>query len=716
MSKPEGMFPKIIRNRQIKSHLKDINWNDTFHECDNASEMANVFYSKLNTAIDKFVPKYKIKKSKFPPWYSAPLINALSEKEKFRLKYRKHNNPRDRLTFELLRSRCHTLINKCYSDYKHNIENDISKQPKAFWRFIKDKRRGESCIPAEMFKNDKVVNSGPEVANLFADQFMSVFSPHSSETFNTSNLSPGIDSVISTIKLTEKEILTKLKHIDITKSAGPDSIPPLFIRRCSHEIAIPLLSIFNSSLAEGIYPDVWKKARIVPVYKKGDPADVKNYRPISILSCFAKIFESLICPYITRHIDEGISPNQHGFKAGRSVETNLVNFVTDVTQALDKRLEVDAVYTDFTSAFDKVNHSLLLTKLEFNGVKGSLLNWFASYLSRRSQILVVNGYESYPYFAKSGVPQGSHLAPVLFLLFINDIAKQIHHSKYLIFADDLKIYKNIASDKDVILIQNDLNRIEQWCHLNHMELNVHKCSHIRFSRKKRSNTVTYSIKRIPLQTVHEVRDLGIIMDSKMTFRSHIDNIVMKSARLLGFLKRSTKGFKMIKTKIVLYNAFVRSILEFGSVVWNPHYAVHSQRVEAIQRAFTRHLAYVSGSISPQSPYEERILHFLMNTLRDRRVAKDLIFFHKLVNNKLDCNDLLEQIGLKVPHSLPRYPIVQLFHIKKSNTNIGVNSPINRLCQEVNSFLSSAPDVDIHSITVNKLKTQIQSTQNKRKAT
>ncbi|KAF9824071.1 hypothetical protein SFRURICE_020337 [Spodoptera frugiperda] len=140
---------------QIKTHLKNINWYDTFHECVNANERLNAFYVVLQSVIDNFVPKYTKKRSKYPAWYSDSLIRALSEKEKFRQRYRKYKNPRDKLTFELLRSRCHTLINNCYNAYKCKIENDIPKNPKAFWRYIKDKRRGESCIPADMYMNDK---------------------------------------------------------------------------------------------------------------------------------------------------------------------------------------------------------------------------------------------------------------------------------------------------------------------------------------------------------------------------------------------------------------------------------------------------------------------------------------------------------------------------------------------------------------------------------
>ncbi|KAH9633361.1 hypothetical protein HF086_004075 [Spodoptera exigua] len=196
------------------------------------------------------------------------------------------------------------------------------------------------------------------------------------------------------------------------------------------------------------------------------------------------------------------------------------------------------------------------------------------------------------------------------------------------------------------------------------------------------------------------------MDNNMNFRSHIDCIVTKSARLLGFLKRSSRGFKLVRTKIILYNALVRSHLEFASVVWNPFYAVQSQRVESIQRAFTKHLAYTTGQISPRCPYEQRMECFKMDSLHDRRLMHDLTFLFKLLNNKLDCMKLVESVGLKVPYNIPRHPITNLYHTPTTRTNIGVNSPLVRLSREMNSAIKSLPDLDIHSVSFNNLRAQL----------
>lgn len=177
------------------------------------------------------------------------------------------------------------------------------------------------------------------------------------------------------------------------------------------------------------------------------------------------------------------------------MESNLIQFVSDISEPLDKRLEVDVVYTDFSSAFDKVSHSLLLSNLAANGVHGSLMRWFTSYLQQSSQTVVLNGYTSQLYFSISGVPQRSHLVPILFSLFINDIVRQIKNCKFLMFTDDLKMYKTISTSNDSVAIQSDLDRIQNWCNQNGMTLNVKKCFHITFFKRK-NKLVYHHIKSI----------------------------------------------------------------------------------------------------------------------------------------------------------------------------------------------------------------------------
>lgn len=629
--------------------------------------------------------------SKFPVWFNKTLIKLINQKEKLRIRYHKFHNPRDKIELDLLRERCHKFINICQKQYHNKIEANICKNSKLFWRYIKDKRKGQSTFPTKMKMNNITATTGPDIANLFASQFSSVYS--SNEPTNSKYV-PITNNHIFKIKVNESEVSMAIKRLNIDKGSGPDNIPPLFIKRCRTAITLPLTIIFNRSLQDGVFPTEWKKTRILPIFKNHDQKDVKNYRPISILSCLSKLFESLLYPHIFTHIKNYLTEFQHGFYKGRSVETNLVLAVSDIAREIDNGEQVDTIYTDFSNAFDKVNHVVLLNKLAVFGIEGSLLSWFKSYLFQRPQEVVINGFQSKQYYAESGVPQGSHLGPVLFLIFINDITSYIKYSKISLFADDLKIYRTIKSIHDAELLQKDLDGVGEWCTLNGMLLNTNKCSYIRFTRKIKPIESRYSLNGEKLVVVSEVRDLGVLLDSKLKFNVHINNIVTRAAQMLGFLKRSLKGFKLRQTRLILYNSLVRSRLEFASVSWNPVYSSSSQRIENIQRAFTRHLAYITRNISHRRPYSQRMSFFNITSLKTRRMIADLMFIHKILNNKIHCADLLSSLQLTVPLNYPRHPITRTFSLPRCRTNLGLHQPLARISASYNEINAKLPEIDI----------------------
>jgi hypothetical protein len=630
------------------------------------------------------VPMRRPRSSRYPIWFTQKLIKLIKEKDKVRKKYLIFNNTRDNFEFQILRERCHKLYNICYKNYIRETEQGICKSAKQFWRYIKEKRIGRSDMPSIMSLNSLSADTGGDIADLFAAHFASIYSCGNSFAGNCLDASIGCHN-LSGINFTKADVLKRLKGLDESKGPGPDNVPPFFVKHCAESLALPLTLIFNSSLTTGRFPDEWKLTRIIPIFKKGDQTDVRNYRPISILSCFSKIFESLVYPVLYTHLDCIISDFQHGFRAGRSADTNLASFVSSVSLEVDKGFQVDALYTDFSSAFDKVNHKILLSKLKSSGLGPPLIDWFESYLHRRPQTVVIKGYQSKVFYAISGVPQGSHLGPVLFLLFINDVTLYIQHSKISMFADDIKIYRTVNNMLDAKLLQVDLDGIVKWCKVNDMSLNVVKCFHISYTKKKCPVLANYSLDNKKLSKVHEIRDLGVLLDSKLNFASHVDLIIKKSAKLLGFLKRNTRCFKQSHTRLVVFNAFVRSRLEYASVAWNPVYSAQSQRIESLQRAFTRHLAFVSPGINHRQPYQQRLDFFKLKTLRDRRAMSDVLFLYKLINSGACCGHLLSMISLNVPRRLPRHPCFKTFHIPRSKTNLGLHQPVSRMCAAYNAL-------------------------------
>lgn len=214
----------------------------------------------------------------------------------------------------------------------------------------------------------------------------------------------------------------------------------------------PLAHIFNASLQQGIFPREWKLSFVTPIHKDGLRSDVSNYRPICIQSALAKLFEKLILPQLTQFFSDIITPKQHGFIGGRSTTSNLFTYIGYILNAMNNGYKVHAVYTDFSKAFDRVNHDILLQKLDAIGVRGNALKWINSYLVGRKIQVRVDGHLSSNYDVKTGVPQGSHLGPILFNIFINDIGVNFN-SEYLLYADDLKIYRRITSNSDSQALQ-----------------------------------------------------------------------------------------------------------------------------------------------------------------------------------------------------------------------------------------------------------------------
>ena len=245
---------------------------------------------------------------------------------------------------------------------------------------------------------------------------------------------------------------------------------------------------------------------------------------------------------------------------------------------MDNRGQIDVVYTDFSKAFDRVDHKLLIDKLSHIGFSNSLLNFFISYLNNRLQYVYYNSYRSNTYLATSGVPQGSNLGPLLFIIFINDLCNNLDCQK-LLFADDLKIFSEINKIDDCIDLQQQIHKIELWCISNKLEMNVSKCKVVTYTRKATQTEFLYTFNNTVLSRGQTTKDLGILFDSKLDFVEHVNVITNSALRLLGFIIRNCKQFSNTQALKTLYFSLVRSKIEYGAIIWNPIYNVHSQSLK-----------------------------------------------------------------------------------------------------------------------------------------
>ena len=290
-----------------------------------------------------------------------------------------------------------------------------------------------------------------------------------------------------------------------------------------------LTFIFNQSLTTGEIPSDWLDANVSPLHKKGRRDLADNYRSISLTCIASKVLEHIIYSSIAGHLDKFsiLSSLQHGFRSGHSCDTQLVIAVNDWAKAIDCRDRVDIAILDFSKAFDSVAHERLKSKLHSYGIRGNTLNWIASFLQNRRQRVLLNGVFSDWSKVQSGVPQGTVLGPLLFLIYINDICEGLS-SNIRLFADDCLLYRTIKSSLDVGHFQDDLNRLGAWCRTWQMNFNVKKCSIMHLSRHRQPITDQYSLNGTVLSSVSSHPYLGIEIQNDLRWNNHINNIVRPS--------------------------------------------------------------------------------------------------------------------------------------------------------------------------------------------
>ena len=366
------------------------------------------------------------------------------------------------------------------------IEPELRSNPKRFWSILKIKSKHRNipetvsmatglCEPAVVANPRNYTDTPDKIVYLFNRYFASVFIPLTDTilTNESSDRNTTGDPILSEVTFTTTEVLEILCNLYTIKATGPDEVPARILKETAHEIAPSLCELFNKSLRLGVFPADWKLANVVPVFKKGNKEHVENYRPISLLSTVSKVMERCLFNSIKYYVIGLISECQHGFIAGRSCVTQLVDVLDHIGAQLDNGGQVDTVYLDMSKAFDKVSHPKLLQRLRDLGFGGGLLNWFES--QSRLQKVTALGVSSQTLQVTSGVPQGSILGPVLFLLYVNTLPDAVHSAEIATFVDVTKIYKTIRSPGNTQLLQKYLNSLNSWSTSADLIFNKTKC-------------------------------------------------------------------------------------------------------------------------------------------------------------------------------------------------------------------------------------------------
>ena len=434
------------------------------------------------------------------------------------------------------------------------------------------------------------------------------------------------------IRIEPAGITKLLKHLNPSKATGPDAIPARVLRELADECAKYLTLIFQKCLQEKATPEIWKTANGTAIFKKGDRFKASNYRPVSLTCICCKIMEHVIVSNVMKHLTSHniLCDEQHGFRNRRSCETQLVTLVDELASGLDKGKQYDLAVLDFSKAFDRVPHRRLLAKLENYGVRGNTLGWIQAFLSNRTQTVVVDGASSDPEPVVSGVPQGSVLGPILFLVFINDLPQQVQ-SRTRLFADDCTLYRQINNDLDHHTLQDDLNKLAQWEEKWGMDFHPEKCSILRVHRKRKPSISSYSLKGHCLSVDKTSKYLGVHLTENLSWSEHIHKVITKANSTLGFLRRNLR-ISNEDTKSQAYFSLVRPQLEYCSSIWNPSTKKDTNKLEAVQRRAAR---YATNRYHNTSSVTSMIEHLGWESLESRRIKAQLTLFFKVTNDLVD---------------------------------------------------------------------------------
>ena len=603
----------------------------------NTNSKWNLFKSTLNKLSDKFIPTKLCRPKDGHPWINNSIKRLMRKRDKLYARYKSdRTNYNIKSKFTSLKHKIQSEIRQAYNQYIHSIINDQpenAEQParpnKRFWTLIKQQKSDSKEITS--LKSIGVTyTKASDKANILNVQFQSVFTKpvplklkHLAELILPGKL---ISPTMPNMNITVNGVSKQLSKLNPGKAAGPDNLTSRILKELHSEVAPMLSDIFNSSLREGKVPDDWRNASVSPVYKKGAKTKAENYRPISLTCICCKVMEHVITSNIMAYLDKHqlLHSNQHGFRKKLSCETQLVQFVQDISDTLNESGQTDIIVMDFSKAFDKVDHQRLLLKLHRFGINNDVITWIGSFLPNRTQRVVLEGEESDICPVMSGVPQGSVLGPCLFLLYINDMPDMIE-SNIRLFADDTIMYLTVSNQADCQVLQSDLSKLETWESERLMAFNHDKCEVIRITNKKKPTLFNYTLHGVGLKETDSAKYLGVNISRDLSWAKHINQITMKTNNSLKFIKRNIQTNNP-KLKESAYKTYVRPLVEYAASVWDPWQKIYINKIEMIQH---RAIRYIFNDYSFTSSVSNMLSKLNLPTLEKRRQISSLTMFYKI---------------------------------------------------------------------------------------
>ena len=729
LPKKHAIYKRNDKNFSIEKFISDFdnkNWDQIIDiDQQNVNYSMENFTSNFSELMNKHLPLKKITqkqfKQKFKPWITNEILMKISEKTKLNKKYvqtksvtikegyhTKYKKIKNEITF-LIRSGKKKYYEKYFTDNKYNL--------KKVWKGIKQLINIKSKnfdTPTNIETDGKLITDPVLISNSFNEYFTSVADNilskrkyQGSKSFRDFLSNRLLENFVFE-ECTIENIRDIIRAMNAGKSSGPNSIPTHILKGLDTKICGPLQKIFNLSLRTGVHPDLLKVSKTIPVYKKGSRLLVSNYRPISLLSNLNKILEKLVHARIYEFLENNhsIYSLQFGFRKKHSADHALIEITEKIRNALDNKQIACGIYVDLQKAFDTVNHDILIAKLEHYGIRGTANDWFSSYLKNRSQYVSILGFDSTTKPLKHGVPQGSVLGPLLFLIYINDLHSSIKHCKVFHFADDTNLLKIDDSIKKMEkLINVDLKILYNWLLANKISLNCDKTELI-FFRKPGYKVPDMKIKMNGHRIIpsKNIKYLGIYIDQHLNFNFHCEMLSKKLKRANGMLSKARHYLETANLKN-LYYAIFSSHLTYGCQVWAQNVNVHNTKIFNLQKRALRILTFSDNNEHSNPLFSQ--LSILK--LADQVKLKNCVFVHNTLNKTSPhCFEGYFSLLSDIHTVNTRQSSLGCIYVNHNNTvRYGLNSITKKSIIDWNFFCKQFIN-GLNTFSVDQLKTCISS--------
>ena len=653
----------------FRTNLLEYDWTFlyTFKEAEQSFDyFMRIFFKLFDEAFPK--KEVRLKRKSSEPWITKGLRKSSKRKQRLYENFLRNKTAKNEQIYKNYRNNYNKNVKVAKKLYISDLLTKYRKDVKMTWRTINDligkKKVNNNMFPKNIFHDGKEVSSKREIANVFNTFFSSIGSdlaskiPDSEIPFTT--FLNRIDKDMVSKDISNDELKVAISNLEPDKSPGFDEINPRVVKYVSAEIFKPLKFVINLSVRQGQVPEKLKIARVVPVFKEGDRENVSNYRPISVLTCFSKIYEKIMYNRLYKHLEDNniLFNKQFGFQAKNSTEHAALVLSDSILTAFEKNEFLLSIFIDLSKAFDTVDHEILIKKLENYGVRNTNLKWFKSYLSKRKQF-VTNGSSILE--ITHGVPQGSILGPLLFLIYINDIAKCSKLLNFILFADDTTAFLSGKNAFEVFKTVNaELPNLQTWFFANKLSLNTIKTKYILFHKASMTDDLPLKFPNVLINTlnverVNKFKFLGIIFDENMSWKYHIEHVEKKLSSVARMIYKA-RSFLNVRTLKMIFDSMAQSYVNYGNSVWASTHHTKLKNIFIKQKQIARliffknkqcHARPLMKSLRALNVYQTNIFQVLTFIMKSRNKVLPRAFneFFKDLHHKYPtryANDALVQ--------------------------------------------------------------------------